>query len=62
MLRRHHATPALAALHNADDVVEFGEFVLNLGQRELRRAGQPVSLTSAEFAVLSVLVSHPRRR
>ncbi|MGY8626240.1 osmolarity response regulator transcription factor OmpR [Chromobacterium violaceum] len=61
VLRRHHATPALAALHNADDVVEFGEFVLNLGQRELRRAGQPVSLTSAEFAVLSVLVSHPRR-
>ncbi|MEN2427102.1 osmolarity response regulator transcription factor OmpR [Chromobacterium vaccinii] len=61
VLRRHHTTPALAALHDADDVVEFGEFVLNLGQRELRRGGLPVSLTSAEFAVLSVLVSHPRR-
>ncbi|QEL57193.1 osmolarity response regulator transcription factor OmpR [Chromobacterium paludis] len=61
VLRRHHATPALAAQHNADDVVEFGEFTLNLGQRELRRSGQAVALTSAEFAVLSVLVSHPRR-
>ncbi|WP_019103776.1 two-component system response regulator OmpR [Chromobacterium haemolyticum] len=61
VLRRHHATPALGARHDAGEEVSFGEFVLNLGQRELRKAGQPVTLTSAEFAVLSVLVSHPRR-
>ncbi|MEN3030469.1 two-component system response regulator OmpR [Chromobacterium amazonense] len=61
VLRRHHTTPALAAQHSADDSVEFGDFTLNLGQRELRRCGQPVALTSAEFAVLSVLVNHPRR-
>ncbi|HJV07359.1 MAG TPA: two-component system response regulator OmpR [Chromobacteriaceae bacterium] len=61
VLRRHHATPALSARHDADDKVEFGDFALHLGRRELTRQDQPMPLTSAEFAVLSVLVSHPRR-
>ena len=61
VLRRHHATPALSASHEADEVIRFGKFELHLGRRELLSEGQPVSLTSAEFAVLSVLASHARR-
>ncbi|RMH40769.1 MAG: two-component system response regulator OmpR [Gammaproteobacteria bacterium] len=39
----------------------FGEFTLNLATREMKRNGVPVPLTSGEFAVLKVLVSHPRQ-
>lgn len=61
VLRRHHATPALAARHESDEVIEFGEFQLNLGRRELLKNQQALSLTTAEFAVLTVLATHPRR-
>lgn len=61
VLRRHHSSPALSAQHDADETINFGEFVLNLGRRELTKSGETVSLTSAEFAVLTVLVTHPRR-
>ena len=44
----------------AEKVVSFGGYLLNLATRELSRDGEPVSLTSGEFAVLKVLVSHPR--
>lgn len=61
VLRRHQATPALTASHDESAVIAFGEFSLHLGQRELLHDGRPVALTSAEYAVLSVLVTHPRR-
>ena len=41
-------------------VVEFGEFRFNLGTRSLSKNGQDVSLTTGEFALLKVLVQHPR--
>ncbi|MGL6309123.1 winged helix-turn-helix domain-containing protein [Aeromonas veronii] len=41
-------------------MVNFGAFQLNLATRELSRDGEPMALTSGEFAVLKVLVSHPR--
>ena len=41
-------------------VVAFGEFALDLGTRELTRAGQSVPLTTGEFAVLKVFARHPR--
>lgn len=44
-----------------DGVISFGEFTLNLATREMKRNGIPVPLTSGEFAVLKVLVSHPRQ-
>jgi two-component system phosphate regulon response regulator OmpR len=43
-----------------ESVVEFGEFKLNLGTREMFRGDEAMSLTSGEFAVLKVLVSNPR--
>ena len=38
----------------------FGPFVLNLGTRTLTRDGQPVPLTTGEFAVLKVFARHAR--
>ena len=35
-----------------DEVVKFGEFQLDLGTRVLRKNGEPVPLTTGEFAVL----------
>ena len=61
VLRRHHTTPALVARNEADEAITFGDFVLHLGRRELAHGGRPVSLTSAEYAVLAVLATHPRR-
>jgi two-component system phosphate regulon response regulator OmpR len=61
VLRRHQAAPALTASHSESEQLPFGEFCLNLSQRELRHGERVVGLTSAEYAVLTVLVSHPRR-
>ena len=41
-------------------VVEFGSFRFNLAARSLTRNGEDVSLTTGEFALLKVLVQHPR--
>ncbi|KAF1712372.1 two-component system response regulator OmpR [Pseudoxanthomonas kalamensis DSM 18571] len=41
--------------------VVFGDYRLDLGRRELTRNGQPLKLTSGEFAVLAVLLRHPRQ-
>jgi DNA-binding response OmpR family regulator len=41
--------------------VEFGKCVLDLGTRELRRAGVAQRLTTGEFAVLAALVGRPRQ-
>jgi two-component system phosphate regulon response regulator OmpR len=38
----------------------FGVFELNLATRALTRDGKPVDITTGEFAVLKVLVQHPR--
>jgi two-component system phosphate regulon response regulator OmpR len=41
--------------------VDFGPWTLDLGTRQLWRDGAQVKLTSGEFAVLAVLVRHPRQ-
>ena len=41
-------------------MAEFGEFRFNLATRSLARNGEDVPLTTGEFALLKVLVQHPR--
>jgi two-component system phosphate regulon response regulator OmpR len=41
-------------------VVAFGPFRFNLATRSLARNGEDVALTTGEFALLKVLVQHPR--
>ena len=44
----------------AEGIVEFGPFKFNLATREMRKGDELLPLTSGEYAVLKVLVSHPR--
>lgn len=60
VLRRKTMAPPGAP--DADHgVFEFGGFRLDLATRELSRDGQPLTLTTAEFALLKTLVSHVRQ-
>ncbi|WP_298776184.1 two-component system response regulator OmpR [uncultured Shewanella sp.] len=58
MRRRTIEAPGAPA--QEEEEVHFGEFTLNLATREMIKEGQSISLTSGEFAVLKVLVNHPR--
>jgi two-component system phosphate regulon response regulator OmpR len=40
---------------------EFGEFVLDLGTRTLKKNGQTIALTTGEFSVLKVFARHARQ-
>lgn len=59
VLRRKNPLPA-SAPDTQDQSVAFGPYRLDLATRQLSRDGDPVSLTSGEFALLKVLVKHPR--
>jgi len=59
VLRR--ARPAPGAPRAEGGEIRFGAFRLDLGRRELSREGESLRLTSGEFAVLAVLLRHPRQ-
>ena len=42
------------------EIVEFGQVRINLATRSLEREGKSIALTTGEFALLKVLVTHPR--
>lgn len=60
VLRRQPPPAPPGAPGAAAQVIEFGEFHLNLGTRTLTRNGEDQPLTTGEFALLKVLVEHPR--
>lgn len=59
------AEAAAAAARAANERLRFGEWVLDLTERELRRdpslGGEVCALTQAEFRLLEAFVRHPRR-
>jgi len=57
---RRQVIEAPGAPSTEESVVEFGEFRLNLGTREMFRGEEPMPLTSGEFAVLKSLVTNAR--
>lgn len=59
VLRRRVALPPGAPAAD-DQAIAFGACTLRLGARELFRHGEKQPLTGGEFAVLKVLVEHPR--
>ena len=61
VLRRRPLADAPGAPSMTDEVVKFGEFELDLGTRVLRKNGEPVSLTTGEFAVLKAFARHPKQ-
>ncbi len=60
VLRRRPPAAPPGAPSTEPQVVEFGSFRFNLAARSLAKGGQDVSLTTGEFALLKVLVQHPR--
>lgn len=59
VLRRARSTPGAPQAEGGE--VRFGAFRLDLGRRELSRNDELLRLTSGEFAVLAVLLRHPRQ-
>jgi len=60
VLRRKAADEVPGAPTQEDKTVTFGEFTLDLGTRSLTKGGEPVALTTGEFAVLKVFARFPR--
>ncbi|GLR71461.1 osmolarity response regulator transcription factor OmpR [Agaribacter marinus] len=57
---RRKTNEAPGAPSQAEQIVKFGTYSLNLATREMKDEETPMSLTSGEFAVLKSLVTHPR--
>lgn len=57
---RRRSTEVPGAPSQNEELIEFGEFKLNLATREMHHGNEVSSLTSGEFAVLKSLVTHPR--
>ena len=58
---RRQAPPQTPGAPTAEPkVVEFGPFALHLANRALVRDGEPVALTTGEFALLKALALHAR--
>ena len=60
VLRRAPPRETPGAPSMEQQVVEFGDFRFDLAARSLVRNGENIQLTTGEFALLKVLVQHPR--
>ncbi|MCX8005402.1 MAG: two-component system response regulator OmpR [Burkholderiaceae bacterium] len=60
VLRRRGPEEIPGAPTREDKTVTFGDYTLDLGTRTLKKNGEPVPLTTGEFAVLKVFALHPR--
>ncbi|MCL2656906.1 MAG: two-component system response regulator OmpR [Betaproteobacteria bacterium] len=60
ILRRRPKTPP-GAPAEIDEIVSFGAITVNLATRTLTRNKQEQPLTTGEFALLKVLLQHPRQ-
>lgn len=57
---RRKGVQAIGAPEGEEKTVNFSAFELNLATRALSLSGTPIALTTGEFALLKVLVTHPR--
>lgn len=60
ILRRQEQTQP-SAPQSGSSAMSFGEFVFDPSTRTLTQNGEPVSITSGEFALLKVFIDHPRQ-
>ena len=60
VLRRRSAPLPPGAPAVEPEKVSFGNMTVNLATRTLERGGESISLTTGEFALLKVLITHPR--
>jgi DNA-binding response OmpR family regulator len=59
VMRRGAANEALPG--QSARVVDFGPFQANLDARSFTRDGQEITLTSGEFSLLEIMITHPNR-
>jgi DNA-binding response OmpR family regulator len=60
VLRRQVSTPP-GAPETGEETIRFGKVEVDLAARSLKRGGETLALTTGEFAVLKVLLQHPRQ-
>jgi two-component system phosphate regulon response regulator OmpR len=60
VLRRRSAPLPPGAPAAEPEKISFGNMTVNLATRTLERGGESISLTTGEFALLKVLITHPR--
>ena len=58
---RRRATIVPGAPAESAEVLTFGEWTLDMGHRTLAGRGEKQTLTTGEFGLLKVLVTHPRQ-
>lgn len=61
VLRRKRPDEVPGSPSEMQQIFNFGEFELDLGNRTLRKNGESVSLTTGEFAVLKAFARHARQ-
>ena len=61
VLRRRPQSEAPGAPGAEQEIIHFGEFVFDVGARQLRKNQLEVPLTTGEFAMLKALARHPRQ-
>ena len=59
VLRRGTANESLP--EHSIRLVEFGPFQVNLDARSFTREGEDITLTSGEFSLLEIMITHPNR-
>lgn len=60
ILRRQQRAAQSGEGQQEDQILEFGDIRMNMATREVTRAGNPVVLTTTEFNLLHLFMSHPR--
>lgn len=61
VLRRKGPDEVPGAPSETPQTFQFGDFILDLGTRMLKRKGETISLTTGEFSVLKVFARHARQ-
>jgi two-component system, OmpR family, phosphate regulon response regulator OmpR len=44
-----------------NEIISFGDFAINLGERTLHKKDEGIPLSTGEFAVMKALITHPRK-
>jgi two-component system, OmpR family, phosphate regulon response regulator OmpR len=61
VLRRKGPDEIPGAPSETPQTFQFGDFILDLGTRSLKKSGESISLTTGEFSVLKVFARHARQ-
>lgn len=61
VLRRRPLQEAPGAPAHTNETTHFGPFKFDIASRKLMRNGEEMALTTGEFAMLKILVRHPRQ-